>query len=91
MYEIKADKNFIKKYIKLINKNKLLEKRIQKTIEQLKENPKHPGLRTHQINDPDFGKVWSSWVHGDLRIFWQYENGKIIILLLDIGSHDEVY
>ena len=91
MYEIKADKNFIKKYIKLINKNKLLEKRIQKTIEQLKENPKHSGLRTHQINDPDFGKVWSSWVHGDLRIFWQYEDDKIIILLLDIGSHDEVY
>ena len=91
MFKLEFSDRFDKKYIKLIKKNSDLEKRIDKTLFQLENNPKHPGLRTHQINDPDYGKVWSSWVHGDLRIFWKYEGEVIVILLLDIGSHDEVY
>ncbi|MEI6729053.1 MAG: hypothetical protein WCK98_05415 [bacterium] len=57
----------------------------------MSDNPKHPGLRTHQIDDSEYGKIWSSWVHGDLRIFWKYEGEQILILLLDIGDHDHVY
>ena len=91
MYKIESLPYYEKRYLKLIKKNPELEKRIDKTILQLKHNPKHPGLRSHQINDPDYGKIWSSWVHGDLRIFWKYEGENIVILLLDIGDHDEVY
>ena len=91
MYKIESLPYYDKKYLKLTKKNPKLEKPIIKTILQLKTNPKHPGLRTHQINDPEYGKVWSSWVHGDLRIFWKYEEGKIVILLLDIGDHDHIY
>ena len=91
MYKIESLPYYEKRYLKLIKKNPELEKRIDKTILQLKHNPKHPSLRTHQINDSDFGKIWSSWVAPDLRIFWKYEGEVIVILLLDIGSHDEVY
>ncbi len=91
MFKLEFSDRFDKKYIKLIKKNSNLEKRIDKALFQLENNPKHPGLRTHQIDDPEFGKIWSSWVAPDLRIFWQYDGNKIIILLLDIGSHDEVY
>lgn len=69
MYKIESLPYYDKKYLKLVKKNPEIEKRIGKTILQLKHNPKHPGLRTHQINDPYYGKVYSSWVHGDLRIF----------------------
>ena len=91
MFRLDKDKGFDKKLKKLLRKNPDLKVRVAKTLKQLKHNPKHPGLRTHQINDPDYGKIWSSWVHGDLRIFWKYEGEVIVILLLDIGSHDEVY
>ena len=91
MFQIIPSDRFVQKVDKLVKKNSELKKRIDKTISFIKHNPKHPGLRTHQINDPDYGKIWSSWVHGDLRIFWKYEGGVIVILLLDIGSHDEVY
>ncbi len=91
MFTILPTDKYLKKADKLIQKDKVLEKRIDKTLYQLSTNPKHPGLRSHQIDDSEYGKVWSSWVHGDLRIFWKYDGDKIIILLLDIGSHDEVY
>ena len=91
MFKLVKTDNFLSKADKLIQKNKQLSKRINKSLTFLRQNPKHPGLRTHQINDPDYGKIWSSWVHGDLRIFWKYEGEVIVILLLDIGSHDEVY
>jgi mRNA-degrading endonuclease YafQ of YafQ-DinJ toxin-antitoxin module len=91
MFKLVKTDNFLSKADKLIQKNKQLSKRINKSLTFLRQNPKHPGLRTHQINDPDYGKIWSSWVHGDLRIFWKYEGEVIVILLLDIGSHDEIY
>ena len=91
MFRLDKDKGFDKKLKKLLRKNPELKPRIAKTLKQLKANPKHPGLKTHQINDPEYGKVWSSWVHGDLRIFWKYEEGKIVILLLDIDDHDHIY
>ena len=91
MFILRKSNKFIHKSEKLIQKNPDLIKRIDKALTFLRDNPKHPGLRTHQINDSDYGKIWSSWVHGDLRIFWKYEGEVIVILLLDIGSHDEVY
>ena len=91
MFTIESTEPFDKKFNKLVKNNPILKKRIFKAIDFLSENPKHPGLRTHQINDPDYGKIWSSWAHEDLRIFWKYEGEVIVILLLDIGSHDEVY
>ena len=91
IFTILPTDKYLKKADKLIQKDKILEKRIDKTLFQLEDSPKHPGLRTHQINDPEYGKVWSSWVHGDLRIFWKYEGEKIVILLLDIDDHDHIY
>ena len=91
MFILRKSNKFIHKSEKLIQKNPDLIKRIDKALTFLRDNPKHPGLRTHQINDPDYGKIWSSWVHGDLRIFWKYEGEVIVVLLLDIGSHDEIY
>ena len=91
MFQFIPSNKFVRKVDKLIKKNTELKNRIDKAVNFLKQNPKHPGLRTHQINDSDYGKIWSSWVHGDLRIFWKYEGEVIVILLLDIGSHDEVY
>ena len=90
-FEIEFGKIFEKNYKKTIDKNPLLQKKIWKTIDLLAENPKHPSLNSHIIKETKFGQVWSSWVHRDLRIFWNYLDDKIIILLLDIGSHDEVY
>ena len=91
MFNITPTRRYLKKALKLIKKNPNLEVKIDNFINQLADNPKYPSLKSHQIDHSDYGKIWSSWLHDDLRIFWRYEGENIVILLLDIGSHDEVY
>ncbi len=87
MYEIQSISAFRKKYRKLTERNKKLEKAILLTIDLLKTNPKYKSLKTHKIFHSNYGEVYSSYVTGDIRIVWIEIDGKLIILLLDIGGH----
>jgi mRNA-degrading endonuclease YafQ of YafQ-DinJ toxin-antitoxin module len=91
IFALEKTKIFEKNLTKILKKNKNLENKIIKALSTLSENPQYPSLKSHQVDLARYGKVWSSWAAPDLRIIWKYHNDKIIILLLDIGSHDEVY
>jgi mRNA-degrading endonuclease YafQ of YafQ-DinJ toxin-antitoxin module len=93
VFTVDTTKLFDKKYTKLVKKNPLIGIKFLKFIDLLTLDPKYPSLKSHQIDHSEYGKVWSSWVHDDLRVLWKYEGEVIVILLLllDIGSHDEVY
>ena len=91
IYNIQPSPRFDKKFKKLVKKNVEIKSKVGKFLHLLASNPKYPSLKSHQINHSEFGKVWSSWVHDDLRVLWKHEGEVIVILLLDIGSHDEVY
>ena len=67
-----------------------------KSVEVLSANPRHPGLRTHEIDDLSrkFGiKVWQSYLEnrksGALRMFWAYGPGKQQITILAVQHHPE--
>ena len=87
MYELQTTSNFRKKYIKLAEKNKKLQNSVQKTLEQLKVNPRYKALKTHKVFLSQYGEVYSSFVTGDVRIIWIQIENRLIILLLDIGGH----
>lgn len=87
MYEIQSISAFRKKYRKLIERNKKLEKAILQTIDLLKTNPKYKSLKTHKVFLSNYGEVYSSYVTGDIRIIWMQIENKLIILLLDVGGH----
>lgn len=87
MYGIDTSDIFDKKYLKLIKNDKPLEKKIQKTIQQLSQDPFYPSLKTHLVILSKWGKVYSSWVTGDIRIIWQQKNEELVLLLIDIGGH----
>jgi len=91
MFRIETSNKFEKKYKKLLKKNIFLKPKILGAMAKISEDPKYPSLKSHQVDHSVYGKVWSSWVHDDLRVLWKYEGEKIVILLLDIGDHDEVY
>ncbi|MEP7104038.1 MAG: hypothetical protein ABI721_05000 [Candidatus Dojkabacteria bacterium] len=55
-------------------------------------NPFDISLRTHQVNVPSLGKVWSSRVNGDIRVIWEFdENDELVIIALRVDGHDGVY
>jgi len=80
--------NFIKASKKLTKNNSFLKEKINEKIKIFQDYPNHPSLKLHKLK----GKMvedWSFSVASDIRIVFSYiEDG---ILLVDIGSHDEVY
>lgn len=65
---------------------------IRATLEQLADNPFHPQLKTHKLK----GELSGSWACSagyDLRIVFEFvkHDGAEAILLLTLGTHDEVY
>jgi addiction module RelE/StbE family toxin len=65
---------------------------IEATVEQLSADAAHPTLRTHKLRGPLTG-CWACSVASDLRIvfqFTQHEEAEAI-LLLALGTHDQVY
>lgn len=81
--ELKTDKGLLKRY-----------KAVAKTIRFLSENPRHPGLSTHEfttLKGPEAEKVFEADAEqktpAAYRIFWYYGPGEDQITILAITPH----
>lgn len=65
---------------------------IEATLQQLSEDAYHPTLRTHKLRGPLAG-CWACSAGYDLRIVFEFvqHEGAEAILLLALGTHDQVY
>lgn len=65
---------------------------IEAALEQLSADAAHPSLRTHKLRGPLAG-CWACSVGYDLRVVFEYaqHEGAETILLLALGTHDQVY
>ncbi len=65
---------------------------IRSTLEILQENPFDPRLGSHKLKGHLAG-LWSCSAGYDLRIVFEISkhNDEEIILLVSVGTHDEVY
>ena len=79
--------------IKKSSRGEGLFKQVAKTIKLLQENPKHPGLNTHEYQSLDHpfqkdGKVWEAYVQnntpGAYRLLWCYapKQGEITVIAI---------
>ena len=85
---IKQSPDFVKKLNKLTNKNSRLEIKIESKLKLFLLNKNHNSLRLHKIKSGGVD-MWSISVDMGLRIMFVYRDYGI--LLITIGSHDEVY
>ena len=71
-----------------------LRERIEETLRRLTDDPFHPSLRTHKLTGQLSG-TWACSVSYDIRILFEFvenpESSEEEILLLTVGTHDEVY
>ncbi len=85
---------FKKSFKKFSKGNTVLKNQILKTLEALEKNPYSPTLKTHKLSGNLFGLLACSCGY-DCRIIFSFEKIKghkeEVILLVDIGSHEEVY
>lgn len=77
-----------------VKKHPQLKERIAERLELLANDPFNYLLRTHKLKGDLFG-AWSCTVDYDCRIVFDFvtneDTGEEEILLINIGSHDEVY
>jgi hypothetical protein len=86
----KADRNALR------GSDKELFKKLTKTLNHLRNNPRHPGLEAHDIADltKRYGfKVWQSYLENRKpaagRLFWVYGPGRKEISVLGLEPHPE--
>lgn len=83
---------FVRDAKRLAKKQPEAAESLRSTLELLADDASHPQLKTHKLK----GKLAGSWACSagyDLRVvfqFVQHEKAEAI-LLLTVGTHDEVY
>jgi mRNA interferase YafQ len=94
MRKLVWDSSFRRAFRKHTRNVRSLQEQIFDTLEQLAENPFHPRLKTHKLKG-DLEGLWACWVEYDCRIIFMIEPDREgmedAIVLVDLGSHDEVY
>ena len=61
-------------------------------LARLQDDAFAPALRTHKLQG-DLADRWACSVTRDLRVVFRFiiEDGAEAVLLLDVGTHDQVY
>ena len=83
------DQAFKRKYKKIFTLNIELKKSFWQAMSIFSQDPFDPKLRTHKLTGKLKG-LWSFSISYDCRVIFRFINDHDV-LLIDIGSHDEVY
>lgn len=89
MIKVIWDQGFKKIYQKKVKDDSELKKRFWTMMRLFSGNPFDKRLRTHKLTGKLEG-LWAFSVGYDCRVLFKFL-GKDEVLLVDIGSHDEVY
>jgi len=84
---LKFHKNFEKSYNKL---NSKLQIKVDNAICVFMRNPHDPVLKNHGLKGRLQGKR-AFWVTGDVRIVFEEFDNYISVVMLDVGTHNQVY
>jgi addiction module RelE/StbE family toxin len=88
------DASFRRAFKRRTHNNPRLQERIFEVLELLAQDAFDPRLKTHKLRGQLEG-LWACWVEYDCRIVFVFEpdpeSGEDMIVLIDIGTHDEVY
>ena len=81
-------------YARFVGRDKRREQCIEETIETLLKNPHEPHLKTHALKGALAGMLSCRCGYDCRLLFTLREEARTkteLIILLDVGTHDEVY
>lgn len=85
----------LRAFKRMVRQKPQLRPVIEETLEQLADDPFHPTLRTHKLSG-ELAGIWACSIDYSYRILFEFvanpeSSEEEAILLLNLGSHDEVY
>ena len=90
MYTIQASQYFLRRARKFFRKHPDLKKPFTEVVDDLQKNPFAPHLELHRLGGKLQG-CWAASLTHTYRLTLTLMVTEKEIILLDIGSHDEVY
>ena len=94
MYTLSWSNGFRRGFKKATKNDPILQGKIFSVLDKFSEEPFDPELKTHKLHGKLAG-LWACQVEYDCRIVFTFakepDNKKNLIVLVDIGKHDEVY
>jgi mRNA-degrading endonuclease YafQ of YafQ-DinJ toxin-antitoxin module len=94
MSELVSSTRFERAFRRLVRKNPALQSQIETTLRRMSENINDPRLKTHHLSGQLAGFHACSAGY-DCRIVFAKQKhpktGAEVLLLINIGSHEEVY
>ena len=79
---------------RIVRRHPELREQIEQSLRRLATDPFMPVLRTHKLKG-ELSSTWACTVEYDCRIVFEFVKSPVTgeeeILLIDIGTHDEVY
>ncbi|WP_456430695.1 type II toxin-antitoxin system RelE/ParE family toxin [Nitratifractor sp.] len=90
MIEIRFAEGFEKKAVRFFKKHKDLYPQYKKTLEILSRDPYHPSLRLHKLRGK-LSNFYSVSINMKYRVVLDFIIQDDVIILIDIGSHSDVY
>lgn len=90
IFRIIYTQSYLKRAAKFIKRHPDLLPQYEKTLKLLELNPSHPSLRLHRLGGP-LRDLHSVSINVSYRITLEFliEDGTIV--LVNVGSHEEVY
>ncbi len=80
-------KRFLKRISLLSAKDRI---KVEETLILFEKNPFDQRLKNHELKGDMVGKRSIS-VRSDLRIIFEEFDGYVVVLLLNVGTHNQVY
>ena len=83
---------FVRAATRVLKRSPDVAEALAETLQRLADDAFHPLLKTHKLKGNLAGS-WACSVAYDLRIVFEFvqHDGAESVLLLSIGTHDEVY
>lgn len=84
---IEFHKNFDKNYQKLTKK---IQKKVDDSLLKFTQDPFYKTLKNHALR----GRMQTKrafWVTGDVRVIFEEKNNYYIVMMLNVGKHNQVY
>lgn len=92
MIQLVWSSRFIKAFKRVSKKKSDLIVNLSEILKILENDPFHPSLRTHKLKG-SLSDCWASSIDYDYRLIFEIHkfDDRTEILLLSVGTHDEVY
>jgi mRNA-degrading endonuclease YafQ of YafQ-DinJ toxin-antitoxin module len=89
-FQLVYTEKFEKRAIRFLKQHPDVKQKYLKTLQLLELNPHHPSLRLHRLSGK-LKKFHSASIDMFYRITLEFEIRDNMIVLVDVGTHDDVY